>query len=281
MKFFLSLVFLSTSLFASTKIQTQIKEFDLGENDEESLLLLSSGHVAFLGTPSPSEISFYQQEIKKGSYFEIVINEEKEIISLQKIRPPKPTLGFVKSLHFMEESYHPTVIPSPEIATDVFNKGRKDSKRVSQCFNRAHVWSYEWDHKHHIQTAKVWLFFTRKYIRRYRFDWWFHVAPTVYVKTPEGVKERVMDIKYLKGPATIKQWTDVFIRDRSNCPIISRYSDYSHNPESSLCYVQRSNPFYYQPVDLEKYELLGEEKTDWVQGDIAEAYREAFDQTSY
>src|SRR5690606_11160804 len=124
--------------------------------DEESLLLLSSGHVAFLERPTPSEISFYRQEIKRGSYFEIIMNKVKEIISLHKIKGPKPALSFAKSLRLIEGNYQPTVIPSQEIATDVFNKGRKDSKRVSQCFNRAHVWSYEWDHKHHIQTAKVW-----------------------------------------------------------------------------------------------------------------------------
>lgn len=281
MKFLLTLIFLSSSLFANTKLQTQIKELDIGTENEEAMLLLSSGHVAFLEKPSLSEVLYYQQAIRKGSSFEIVLNEDKEIISLTKIKHTKPRLNFAKALRFTEEQYHPTVLPSLDIAVDTFNKGRKDSKRISQCFNRAHVWSYEWDHKYQIQTGKVWLYFTRKYIRRYRFEWWFHVAPTVLVKTPEGIKERVMDIKYLKGPSTVKQWTDVFIRDRSDCPVISRYSDYSHNPEASLCYVQRSNPFYYQPVDLEKYELRGEEKTDWIPGDIAEAYKEAFGQTSY
>lgn len=281
MKLVLFLVLYSTSLFAQIKIQSEIQEIDQGTAGEETLFLFSSGHVAFLKRIPERDLSFLKQEIKKGSLFEAVINSNQDLISIQKTRKRKSKLDFHTNNFLLNSPYVPTVLPSNEIAIDTFNKGRKDSKRVSQCFNRAHIWSFEWDNKYQIQTSKVWLFFTRKYIRRYRFEWWFHVAPTVLVKTPEGVKERVMDIKYLKGPATIKQWTDVFIRDRSDCPIISKYSDYSHHPESSLCYVQRSSPFYYQPVDLEKLELSGEEKNEWLSTDVKEAYREAFGITTF
>ena len=281
MKHLLALfILITSSVFANTKLKTQIVDIDYGRPHEEPMLMLASGDVAFYPKTKGTTFEYLVRAIKTKEWFEITINSEREIIYISKL--PRPQANqFYDKLMALRAEYTPTVLPSLEKANEVFSLGRKDAKKVSQCFNRAHIWSYEWETKHNVQTSKVWLYFTRKYIRRYRFEWWFHVAPTVLVKIDNQIKERVMDLKYLKGPSTIKQWSDTFLRDRSDCPIIKKFSDYANFPESSMCYVQRSNPYFYQPVDLEKFEHLGEEKMGWVSSDVSSAYLEAFDQTNY
>jgi hypothetical protein len=90
------------------------------------------------------------------------------------------------------------------------------------------------------------------------------------------VKQRVLDIKYAQGPLALKEWTDIFIRSRSECPVIEKYSDYMNFPESANCYLMKSSMYYYRPIDLELMEISGIEKNQWVESEVREAYAEAF-----
>jgi hypothetical protein len=101
----------------------------------------------------------------------------------------------------------------------------------------------------------------------------------VHVAFDNSVKERIMDIKYSKGPLNLKEWTDIFMRDNTNCPVVVNYSDYADFQESSSCFVMKSSMYYYQPMDLEEFEITTSPKTKWIQQEVQEAYREAFDLT--
>lgn len=227
--------------FASIEIQ----HFDYGKKNEPVLIFLKNGSVL-----RKSKTEFI------NSNFQIKILEK-------------------SNENVFHNSYFRTIIEDEDKAYELFKTGRKDFVEKSQCYQRAHVWSYEW-RKKDIYSSKAWLFFTPKYIRKYQFDWWFHVAPLIDVKFNQVKKERVFDIKYASGPLKLKDWTDIFMRDRSNCPMITRYTDYGDYPESSMCYVLKSSMYYYQPYELELNEVNGIEKTTWIKEEIETSYREAF-----
>ncbi len=144
----------------------------------------------------------------------------------------------------------------------------------SECYNRAHVWAYELNKKvyrhENIQVGKIWLFFTRKYIREYRYKWWFHVSPYVTVRG----NVRVIDHQFTRGPLWEKTWTDIFIRSRQTCPEVYQYSDYEQYQYDSHCYVIKSSLYYWQPWHLEYAESRDIERYGWVRSELNIARRD-------
>jgi len=157
----------------------------------------------------------------------------------------------------------------------VFKAQRTDTRKRSQCYNRAHVWSWEMrrftEEGRSVQPGKMWLYFTKKYIREYRFKWWFHVAPFIQIHR----QDTVMDRKFLRGPIDRRGWTDFFIRPRTKCPVITRYSQYENNPYSGHCFLMRTSVHYYQPYQSENLENgRGRAQTGWQQWELKQAYRD-------
>lgn len=264
----------SLSVQASIQVRAQIHAIDEGKAGEDTLLLLTTGHVVRLGN-NKSDIPFLQMKNAK-SWLRFGLNKKHELESVTRIEPPQDA---VKSYTFdSEEMYHPTVLESMDVAQTHFQTGRFVEKE-SQCYNRAHIWSYEWYLKNHIQSNKTWLFFTRKYIRKFKFEWWFHVSPSMHVKDNGTVREKIMDVKYARGPIDLKRWTDIFMRNNANCPVVKTYSDYANYPETGWCYVMRTSMFYYQPFDIEMKETWGAIKGNWYDSEVKAAYLEAFNES--
>ena len=75
----------------------------------------------------------------------------------------------------------PEVFYLSEYANDsqlspIFSRQNTRLIQSSQCYDKAHYWSYEWS-RQNLSLGKMFLFFTESYIRRYNYKWWFHVAP--------------------------------------------------------------------------------------------------------
>lgn len=160
-------------------------------------------------------------------------------------------------------------------ADTVFRAQRTDTREKSQCYNRAHVWAWEMrrftEGGNLVQPGKMWLYFTKKYIRSHRYKWWFHVAPFVQVRG----QDTVMDRKFLNGPILRRGWTDFFIQPRTECPVITRYSQYENNPYVGNCFLMRTSVHYYQPYQAENLENgRGREQTSWQQWELKQAYRD-------
>lgn len=159
--------------------------------------------------------------------------------------------------------------------TRVFEGQRRDTKSKSQCYNRAHVWSWEMrrfsDAGRRVQPGKVWLFFTRKYIRNYNYKWWFHIAP--YTKLNGEV--RVMDRSYSRGPEALQNWTNHFIGSNQRCPIVGKYSDYRNYQNSSDCYVIKTSVHYWQPWQIENAETKNQSQDAWNSYELKKAYKNA------
>lgn len=279
MRFLLVLIlFIATPIYAETKISSQIHDIDLGQGTEEPLIYLTTGQVVSFPEGNQKMFEELKKALRLKTWFIFTINEQREIIAMEEIAPP-PSIPAFKSLFQTEEPFNPSILKNMDQARSFFYDARSNAKQESQCFNRAHVWSYEWRTKRNLYSSKAWLFFTRKFIRKYKFEWWFHVAPMVHVVIDNQVKERVMDIKYARGPLKLKQWTDIFMRDSADCPVVEKYTDHANYPESGSCFLMKTSMYYYQPVDLEQYELTGIGKNRWLEPEVKHAFLDAFDVT--
>ncbi len=155
----------------------------------------------------------------------------------------------------------------------LFNTLRNDTHPKSQCYNRAHVWSWElhrnYNNGKRVQTGKIWLFFTKKYIKAYRYKWWFHIAPYLTVNSDV----RVIDRSFSYSPDTERGWTNRFMQNSARCPEVRRYTDYSQNQWDAYCYVIKTSVYYWQPWQIESLEKGGQVRNQWNDWEVRKAYK--------
>lgn len=275
---FLSSLFVMSSLQAESTITTRIHQLDLGQTmNDDVIVLLKGGEVARLDRKDAMLVDFLQDAELHDQWLRVTMDEKQKITAVKLTNPP-PALENFEAVEVIQE-YIPSVLESFESAKTIFKAARHNNKE-SQCFNRAHVWSYDWRLKHNLYSSKAWLYFTVKYIRENtarEFKWWFHVAPMVLVNIEGKIRERIMDRRYFNGPVSIQRWTNFFIDDKSICPVVTVYSDYADYPENGYCFLQKSSMYYYQPLDLELHERFGTPRNMWMEKEIKDSYLEAYD----
>lgn len=171
-------------------------------------------------------------------------------------------------------SFEPTVMESEEAAVKLMKTMRKPNpfQFNIQCYNIAHVRAYEAWKNHGIKSQKMFLFFTKSYIRKYRFNWWFHVTPMVLVSG----EQRVLDREWSKTPLAPKAWTDKFVKSKKACPVITKYSSYEQNQEINDCYVYPAPMYYWQPIHLIELEESRQEMGAFSMSEVNTAYRRDF-----
>ena len=264
--FFFCLFILSHPSYSQEVISTIV---DISHDDDLTRIYLENGGVL------KSNKTLHGVEIGHTYKFQYSTDRIITLISPTN-RHPRFNETTLKLLNYPDlfQSYFPTILPSTQRANELFNE-LEHQMNNSECFNRAHMWNYSWRIKHQLYTSKAWIFFTRKYIRKYDFQWWFHVAPLVHVALDDVVTERIADKKYSKRTQTMKEWTDIFMRNNVECPLIDLYSEYANYPETGWCYVMKTSMYYYQPVDLETYERDGIPKNTWNYLEVKQAYKDA------
>ncbi len=269
---------MSLPVLAMTELTTQIHDIDFGTNSkDEVLVLLTSGHVAKVLPENKVMLSKFALEKTKGKWFKVSMDENRFISGLEPTTPFLPAILRTHSDQKVRSEYVPTTIANMDLAKKYFREARYNPKD-SQCFNRAMVWSYEWWREHSLKSNKLLIYFTRNYIRRYNFEWWFHIAPYVHIMENGKVVERVMDVKYSRGPSEFTRWTNLFMRNDAPCQVITKYSDYADHPYSGECYIQRTNMYTYQPADLQMNEAWGYTKDKFNMDEVRGAYLEAYDE---
>ncbi len=270
-------------LLAMTQVSTSIYDIDHGFNPGDDILVfLSSGQVAKLPAGKSQLLTNITSAKNAEGFYKFTLDEDRYIVSIETTPIP---LGAEIQRHLKALSpekrllqYVPTTIASMEIAKRYHSEARYNPKD-SQCFNRAMVWSYEWWRGHSLRSQKLLIYFTRTYIRRYNFEWWFHIAPYVHVMDNGMVVERVLDVKYGRGPIEFRRWTNLFMRNDAECRVITKFSDYADYPYTGECYLQRTNMYTYQPADLQMNEAWGYTKERFNMTEVRQAYLEAFDET--
>lgn len=107
--------------------------------------------------------------------------------------------------------------------TDISSKGLKSETlyknierklinfKSSICSNRALMWNYELEGKYNIDTAKIFLFYTKSsgINEQSLRGWWYHVAPVVNEKGVATVIDGGFP-SFIPGPMTTEAWMQKF-----------------------------------------------------------------------
>lgn len=242
--------------------------------EDLTLVYLSSGDVLKVPVEEKDLHKELEEAFKHHQVLELEYNHDRfieAVSSFQDNKQPVTTKRIPTN-----ESYNPTILSSQFDASQLFRSLRRGATSWSQCYNRAHIWAYESKYYNDINSMKVFLFFTRKYIRQYNYKWWFHVSPFTYVDEGNGIQEKVLDLAFTRGPTPMKQWTDLFMYNRATCPEVTKYSQYENHQEEEYCYLHKATMFYLQPLDLDNLERSGQIKSNWVDYEVRRAYRNGF-----
>lgn len=143
----------------------------------------------------------------------------------------------------------------------------------SECYNRAHMWTYEALVNQRVNLGKLWIFFTRKYIREYRYKWWFHVSP--YTEVGAERATYMLDRGFTMIPYTVENWKNIYMKNQARCPVVTNYKDYENRQEEAYCYFMYSSQYYWQPWQLKQLSE-GDLKTyGYKESQLEIAYRDA------
>lgn len=275
MKFILFV--LSLQLFALTShaaiVTSEIDSIERGQDSEPSLIKLKNGQVVFVDQTKEHDqlLSAFTESMVRNELIDVDLGAEHSVLGV-KTNGLAPVEDEPAVDYSSMRSYDPTRISSTE-AGRVFRRMRRDYQNESQCYNRAHIWAYEENNYSGLNSMKLFLFFTSRYIRNYRYHWWFHVTPMAVLT--DGTW-RTLDRRYSSGPLTLKTWTNKFIYSRRDCPIVYKYSSYRNHQQSEDCYLIPTSMYYWQPRDIDRKERTGYEKQVFFSSEIKHAYWEAF-----
>lgn len=272
MKFLPIILTLFTLSAHAERLTTRVHSVDYARSKgQPHLIQFENGRVGFLSSRDKSSTLSLEESRKNSEWLDVELDTKGNFLGAGVVAAPESAIEEApveKSIM----SYVPTNLGSMEQATTIFGRQNRRHQRASQCYNRAHVWAYEEFKRSGLQSMKLFMFFTRSYIRTYRYKWWFHVTPMTYVN---GVA-MTLDRTFMRGPVPVKTWTDNFIYSKRNCPVVSKYSQYRNNQETEHCYLHPASMYFWQPRDLEKFETTGFEKTQYIPSEVNWAYREAF-----
>lgn len=277
MKILLSVLTLSLFSHAAfaERMTTRILSIEKSQDaTHPHLLLLENGRVATVPAGNKNSLMDIYQGLDQGDLLEIDVAEDNRLLSIATASEvEKVEENFVQNPGMIAElNYSPTNLSSFAEAQMIFDRQNANHQRKSQCYNRAHVWAFEEWRRTNLQSEKLFVFFTRRYIREYNYKWWFHVTPMTYVAGYPLTLDRTFD----DGPKGVKEWTLRFIKSGRDCPVVQKYSDYSNNQETEHCYLISATMYNLQPRDLENYERTGIQKQNFIESDVKQAYREAF-----
>ncbi len=170
---------------------------------------------------------------------------------------------------YTDPAFIPTNLSSIEDAQKLMVELKYYRKSYAECYQRAHLWSLEMRQMAKVNSQKVFLFFTDKYIRENSFKWWFHVAPFVLVNG----KEMVLDPYFFDQPVDLQTWSDHFMPKHPKCRLADSYQDYEDHNQDEDCIYRKMPMYYYAPNDIEMRDKKNEVVSDWIDYSVIAAYK--------
>ena len=272
MKKHLLLAFILTSSWSIASTHRVIKIHGPGTFGENYSLFMNNGKIFELDKSNKANIEILRSSIKENVDVELELstniskkNSRPLIIKAIKIKKEisSTPLATRNKEYFSRDRYHRLYLRSSdplsnydlttyrtyEIAQEVMEVFNGDTHIDSQCYARAHMWTYEAFLEYGDNLGKVWIFFSDKYIREFDHDWWFHVAPYAHIK--DYSTPMVLDRGFTKIPYQLENWKNIFIKNEASCRRIYDYSEYPKNTEKEYCFLMFSSAYYWQPRDLE------------------------------
>lgn len=262
----------SPILIAET-FTSSIHSITYGSKKESHIIRFNNGRVGFLDRGDNDLLQAITKNRKRIEEIRVDLDLKNKIISAQSLERSDLTDMEVET-SLVSEPFVPSVVKNYDRALTIFNRMRRDYDKDGECFNRAHIWSYEEFKRSGLNSMKVFMFFTERYIRKYNFEWWFHVTPMVYVANKNS--PYTLDRRYSAAPRQTKMWSDIFIKSKLRCPKIKLYDDFWLNQKRNDCYLLHTSMYYLIPRDIEKRDLSGVEKTEFYDSELKKAYKNGF-----
>ena len=274
MKMVYMLVVCLFSLNASAAyLKTGLAGVDISPNPAEDVMVMAtSGDVFWAPSRNVTLISTLTMAIKAQQMIELEVNAKNTILSAKlSLEKASPTLIPEFSKEPDVEDYDPTQFSTMQEIKEAFATMDRGTRSRSQCYNRAYVWGHDLWRDRGVNSMKIFLFFTTKYIREFRYDWWFHVSPMSYVAEDEYVMDRL----FTKTPLRPQTWTNIFMQNNSVCKSVTNYFDYHKDDPTEYCFLLRSTMFYLGPSALKRRDE-GYEKTEYNRATLRAARQQAF-----
>lgn len=270
-RFIPALVLMFSFAAMADRFESKIHSIDVSaKKGAPHLIKLDNGRVVFVNYRDRDVLNSFKESLREQELLEIEVDEKNSFVSAE-TEERRDVVIDKEDSPASRMSFEPSVISEQEV-NSVFKRMRRNYQYDSQCYNRAHVWAYEEFQKTGLKSMKLFLFFTSRYIRNYRYKWWFHVSPM----TVSEQGDRVIDRRYTSGPRTKDNWTKNFIYSGRKCPEVNRYYDYRNNQQKEDCYLIPVSMYFWQPRDIERRDRTGEEKTSFIKSEVDYAYWEAF-----
>lgn len=268
---YLLLLLLPLTVLASEFGSGEIYSISFLKQSEETLIKFTDGTTGFLESKGIKDFSI----LKAGDVIEYERDENLNVTVLEKRSPKNKFISNDNFSHDEISEEVATIFPTYGAAQAELNGFNAGWIQDSQCYNRSHVWAYEGKQKG-TTFQKAFLFFSDSYIERYRFPWWFHNSTYALVNMRGMVEERVMDKTFSPYPLKFKLWTDLFMKNKVECAVISKYSDYAGKPGTDDCFIIKSSIYFWQPKDLDAFERTGVLKSRFIDWEIQYAYKQAY-----
>jgi hypothetical protein len=277
-KMLVALVALNLAAVASaTEFKTRLMDVGavLQGDTQIPVMAEAEGRVLWVDARDTDLISALRMAQKEGRTVRVDFNEADGFLNGVELLAQEVEAATATPAADEKDNFMPSVLDFAT-ADSVFDAMDGRTKWKSQCFNRAHGWAYDMNRRFGINSMKMFIFFTSRHIREYKYKWWFHVAPYVLVAQDNMSVEHVMDVSFSRGPTTTRNWTNYFMEGDWECKSVQRYSEYRQNQESQHCYLIRANMFYRSPRDLEQLETEGRQELGWNLDEVREARKQAF-----
>lgn len=266
-------VLMASGAAIAGRFSSTIHSIDFGKATEPHLIRFDNSRVSFVNTSDHDLLSSLLVSSEKKEKVVIETDKNNNVLAAQTAVSPDSHDGSEDEKAWSTEPYDPSIV-SYNTALNMFKKMRKDYNRSGECYNRAHIWAYEEHQRSGANLMKIFMFFTDRYIRRYRFNWWFHVTPMVYYGNMQS--PRTLDRRYSAGPRQTKIWSDIFVKSKRTCRRVNTFNEFWLNQKTEDCYHIHTNMYYVIPRDIEKRDLFGTEKTEFIEREVNNAYQNAF-----
>lgn len=275
MKYSLMIVlFTLSSEVMAISFTSTIHSIDFGKAQEFHLIRFDNGRVTFINPQDKKLVAALASTAEREGLISVKVDDENSLVAVQNVEAAAENGTESGTWTDNPEPYQPAVVKNTNAALKIFNQMRKDYTKNGECYNRAHVWTYEEHQRSGLNLMKIFMFFTERYIRKYKFHWWFHVTPMIYVASFKS--PRTLDRRYTSGPRQTKTWSNVFVKGQRTCKRVDKFDDFWLNQQSQDCYHIHASMYYVIPRDLEKRDLTGKEKTGFSEKEIKRAYRNGF-----
>jgi hypothetical protein len=270
-------VFLLFSFTLNAKtLKGKIESVDQGFEEKPHLIFVDTGVVLFLDTTKDNLFKSILESKKTNKMIQFEVDQNQNLLSTMTIRDVRPSVEMNYTSHF-DVPYYPTIVEDVTAAFNIMQKMRSDYRDdQGQCYNMAHVWAYEEFKRSDLHSMKLFMFFTTKYVREYRYTWWFHATPLVYVDEITKVAKMTLDRRYTVQPLYIKDWTDNFIKSKRECKLVKKLAQVNRDAKVEDCYLIETDMHILHTRDIRSRDLGQTLKEGFIKTEVEYARTEAF-----